>query len=120
MKALPLVVFTVLALTEVGLAEDSKFSKSTPELINKGKASFAVSCAACHGTMGAGDGPAAAALNPKPRNLATEKFKNGDTAQKIFGTISKGLPGTVMVAFGHLPEEERWALTHFVMSLRKK
>lgn len=30
---------------------------------------FAGRCASCHGTTGAGDGPAAAAQNPKPRDL---------------------------------------------------
>lgn len=112
-------VMMVLGTGSVALA-DGKPSKSTPELVAKGNAAFQVNCAACHGAKGAGDGAAAAALNPKPRNLATEKFKAGDTPQKIFNTISKGLPGTVMPGFGHLSEEERWALTHFIASLRKK
>lgn len=30
---------------------------------------FAERCATCHGTQGAGDGPASAGLVPKPRNL---------------------------------------------------
>jgi len=32
-------------------------------------------CATCHGASGAGDGPAAAALNPKPASFATASFR---------------------------------------------
>lgn len=32
-------------------------------------------CASCHGATGAGDGPAAAALDPKPGNLAAGAFR---------------------------------------------
>lgn len=34
-----------------------------------GRAVYEQSCAACHGPNGRGDGPAAMALNPKPRNF---------------------------------------------------
>ncbi len=94
--------------------------KKTPQLIDQGKASFQRNCAACHGDRGAGDGPAAAALNPKPRNLATEPFKNGSSPAQVFQTIAKGLPGTPMIAFGHLSEDERWGLAYYVAELRSK
>jgi len=35
-----------------------------------GRAVFKAQCVACHGSEGKGDGPAAAALNPRPANLA--------------------------------------------------
>ncbi len=41
----------------------------------KGKATFQTNCSSCHGPMGKGDGPLAAALNPKPRNLTGGDFK---------------------------------------------
>jgi len=40
----------------------------------KGKASFDQICASCHGTSGKGDGAAAAALSPKPRDLTDKKY----------------------------------------------
>ncbi len=92
--------------------------KKTPELLQKGKASFEMNCASCHGPAGAGDGAAAAALDPKPSNLATAKLKGGDKPAQIFATLGKGVPGTAMVAFTHLPEEERWALAYHVAALR--
>ena len=91
---------------------------STQALVEKGKASFNINCTACHGPRGAGDGPAAVALNPKPRNYATDVFKNGDKPENIFKTLAEGLKDTAMVSFAHLPEEERWGLAYYVLQLR--
>lgn len=93
--------------------------KATAELLDQGKKAFATSCAACHGEKGAGDGPAAAALNPKPRNFAKDKFKQGTKPEEIFKTIAAGVPGTPMVGFAYLPEKDRWALAYYVLELRK-
>jgi mono/diheme cytochrome c family protein len=51
-----------------------------------GKATFDMNCMSCHGPMGQGDGPLSAALNPKPRNLASGDFK--------FDTDKEGGAGT--------------------------
>lgn len=91
---------------------------STKELLEKGKATFNINCVACHGPKGAGDGAAAVALNPKPRNYATDTFKNGDKPEQIFKTLSDGLKDTAMVSFAHLPEQDRWALAYYVLELR--
>jgi mono/diheme cytochrome c family protein len=92
--------------------------KKTPALLEKGKASFALNCAACHGAKGEGDGVAAAALTPKPRNLATEPLQHGSSVAQVFETLSKGSPGTAMIGFTHLPEEERWGLAYYVLELK--
>jgi len=92
--------------------------KKTPDLVAKGKASYATNCAVCHGDSGKGDGVAGAALEPKPRNLVAGKFAKGAAPAQVFETLSKGLDGTTMVGYGHLPEEERWALTYYVLDLR--
>jgi caa(3)-type oxidase subunit IV len=98
----------------------SKFKKpwvSTPELIAHGKEQFQAQCVTCHGAEGHGDGAAAAALNPKPRNFtapATE-WKNGRKPSQIFGTLTKGLGG--MPSFSSVPTDDRWALVHYVHSL---
>ena len=90
----------------------------TPELIEKGKASFARNCVACHGEKGEGNGPAAGALDPKPRNLAAARIEGGPNA--IFKVLTTGKKGTAMIAFTHLSEEERWALAYFVDGLAGK
>jgi mono/diheme cytochrome c family protein len=89
-------------------------------LLDKGKASFTANCAACHGEKGDGTGPAAVALNPKPRNYATESFKQGDKLEDVFKSISEGVKGTQMVAFNYLPEVDRWALAYWVLELKGK
>lgn len=99
----------------------SKFSKGwepTPELIAHGKVVFAQQCTACHGDAGDGKGPAAAALNPHPRNFhVADGWKNGRKPSQIFKTLKDGIPGGAMASFGTLPLDDRWALTHYVASL---
>jgi len=90
----------------------------TPELIARGKTLFAVNCTSCHGTAGAGDGAAAAALNPKPRNFTTpEGWKYGSSVARITRTLTEGSPGTAMAAFQAIPMPDRIAIAHYVRSL---
>ena len=56
----------------------------------KGKESFNTICASCHGPEGKGDGPAAAALDPKPRNLSDAAFVSTLTDDHIFKVIKEG------------------------------
>ncbi|MBT9584829.1 cytochrome c [bacterium] len=88
--------------------------------IAAGKKVFKANCSSCHGKEGAGDGPAASALKPPPRNLATDSFKAGDTDEQIFNTITNGLPGSAMAGFKQLAEADRWKVVAFIKSLRKK
>ncbi|HEX9289524.1 MAG TPA: cytochrome c [Anaeromyxobacteraceae bacterium] len=92
--------------------------KRTPELLEKGRVSFKLNCASCHGETGKGDGVSAQALDPKPRNFAVGRFKYGAKPPQIFATLGKGIPGTAMIAFTQLPDEERWALAYYVSELR--
>lgn len=96
--------------------ELKKWIKPSPDVLTKGKDIFGQQCMTCHGAGGQGDGPAAAALNPKPRNFtAGEGWKNGRKVTEIFGTLTKGLNS--MPAFSVLKAEEKLALAHFVRSL---
>ena len=56
----------------------------------KGKSIFTGYCASCHGQTGKGDGPAAAALNPKPKDLSDPKVAGGLTDKYLADIISKG------------------------------
>jgi mono/diheme cytochrome c family protein len=94
--------------------------KPTPELIAKGKTLYSVNCASCHGPQGFGDGPAALALNPKPRNYHGTYWKFGGGVARIVQTISTGSPGTGMAAFTNIPLEDRFALAHFVRTFEVK
>ncbi len=56
----------------------------------KGKEKFNQICASCHGPTGHGDGPAAAALDPKPRNLSDPKYASTLSDEQIFKTVKEG------------------------------
>ena len=56
----------------------------------KGKEKYTQICASCHGPSGKGDGPAAAALDPKPRNLSDPKYVSTLSDEQIFKTVKEG------------------------------
>lgn len=86
------------------------------EQMKKGAEVYALNCVSCHGEQGAGDGAAAAALQPAPRNFTDKgvKWTNGSSPLAIFKTLANGIEGTSMAAYSNLSEDERWALTHYV------
>src|SRR4051812_6930815 len=97
--------------------------RATAELLAQGKAVYegsAAGCHACHGLTGEGNGPVAFAIKPPPRNFAKEPFKNGDSVEQVFTTITLGLPNTKMVGYPQLPEADRWALAYYVLTFRPK
>lgn len=51
---------------------------------------FKTKCTVCHGDHGAGDGPGAAALNPKPRAFADATWQASVTDDLIKKTIVEG------------------------------
>ena len=111
-------VLLVISFLLVGAAEAATAPKRTPELLAKGKAAFNTYCASCHGERGVGDGAAAAALASKPRNFAKDKFKQGAKVAQVFETIGKGVPNTPMAPFAYLSEDDRWALSYWVLELK--
>lgn len=56
----------------------------------KGAETFKTMCSSCHGATGAGDGAAAAALNPKPANLADPARAAAVTDEYIYKMIKLG------------------------------
>jgi mono/diheme cytochrome c family protein len=91
---------------------------TSPGLLAKGKDLFAGNCAPCHGETGQGDGPAAATLNPRPRNFTSSPgWKNGTDLPTIYKTLTKGISGTAMNSFDYLSKRDRMALAHYVQSL---
>ncbi len=53
---------------------------------------FKYTCGACHGVSGKGDGLAAAALNPKPRDYTDKAWQDSVTDAEIKKAILDGLP----------------------------
>ena len=103
------------------------------EMIEAGKRVYFTKCVWCHGVDGAGDGPAADRLWPRPRNFNQGTFKIRHTASgelplfdakkpvpgqnDLFETVTHGLPGSAMPSWeGILTEEQRLQVLSFVTS----
>ena len=88
------------------------------ESIERGRKLFVQYCAACHGVEGRGDGPAAASLPKRPKDLTRiarpPYFPDGVVAYRIANGVQ------VMPAWkGVLRTEDIWDLINFIRSLRR-
>src|SRR5881397_2072122 len=118
-----------------GLPEGFKKGELPPlppaEMIEAGKRVYFTKCVWCHGVDGAGDGPSADRLWPRPRNFNQGTFKIRHTASgelplfdyrkptpgqnDLFETVTHGLPGSAMPSWeGILTEEQRLQVLSFV------
>ena len=78
---------------------------------------FKTNCESCHGPQGHGDGPAGAALDPAPKNLAELQAQAGD--DYLFWRINTGKEGTSMVPWkGILTDEQIWQVVSFIRTLK--
>jgi mono/diheme cytochrome c family protein len=90
----------------------------SPALVEKGSELFRRNCVQCHGDLGHGDGPAAATLNPRPRNFTSpDGWKRGPDLPSIFTTLTEGVTGSSMASFDYLSKADRMALAHYVQAL---
>lgn len=70
----------------------------------KGKEVYNNTCSSCHGPGGKGDGVAAAALDPKPRDLSDPEYVSGLSNEHLVKVISEG-----GAAVGKSPLMPAWA-----------
>ena len=94
---------------------DAKNMKNPEKASDQGKKSVETNCASCHGPQGKGDGPAAAALNPKPANWQSDKVKK-ESDGELFWKITNGRGP--MPPWKHLPEKERWQIVNYIRQLQ--
>ncbi|MCL5266904.1 MAG: cytochrome c [Bacteroidetes bacterium] len=84
-------------------------------MIEKGKNLYMTDCVACHGAAGDGNGPAAATLNPKPRDFHSDKgWVNGRLMSGMFKTLTDGITGSAMPPFNSISVGDRLALISYV------
>lgn len=83
--AIPAVL--VYALITCACSGDDASGGSPAE---RGAATFKALCVTCHGTTGNGDGPGAAALDPKPRTFTDKKWQSSVTDDHIRKVVLYG------------------------------
>ena len=87
-------------------------STQDPKLVEHGAQVFKTKCVTCHADDGRG------LIGP---NLTDLQQIHGSTRMDLHGTISKGVPGTAMLAWGEqLPQTDILAVAAFVITLRGK
>lgn len=95
------------------------------DAIDAGQEIFITNCATCHGATGAGDGEAAAGLDPKPANLGDADMMSTLTDGYLFWRVTKG--GTIEPFNSAMPsweqgltEDQRWQVISFVRTLSEQ
>ncbi len=87
------------------------------EKYEQGKTLFLEKCQLCHGASGQGNGPAAAAYNPKPANFTDLNFWKGDVEKKIAETIKNGYK--VMPPVDLKPDEIKAVIEYMEHTFKK-
>ncbi|RDH87026.1 MAG: hypothetical protein DIZ78_05905 [endosymbiont of Escarpia spicata] len=124
-KTLNLVVSIITAGLLIALSSTAMADAATGKAVYDGKGA----CGACHGPAGKGDGPAAAAMNPKPRSFSEGIFNydtDGDGATgtdiDLFNIIKSGSAAyggaPTMPGRADIPETEIQALVAYIRTLK--
>ena len=103
--------FDAIRITKIAIAP-----RILPDM-KLGEKLFQVNCTSCHGNTGRGDGLAGVNLDPKPANFHDPDLIWNSAPYKFYNTIKLGVPGTGMVSFAHLTDEEVWALAFYIKSM---
>ena len=113
----------LLAISLASAEEHDSHAKKTSE-IEEGRQIFITNCSACHGVEGKGDGAAAAALDPKPRNFTDAAYMKARPKATLLKVITEGGASVglspVMVAWnGTLSHEQIGAVLKYVLTFSK-
>ena len=92
--------------------------KPTPESLAKGKKTYAIDCAMCHGENGDGKGELAGDLKNVTDFTAPEALKNR-TDGELFAVMRKG-KGEMPPEGDRAKNEDIWNLVNYIRSLKKK
>lgn len=112
--------------TESGATQNTKVDAGSPApatvtAADRAEANhlFETRCATCHGKDALGDGPAAAALNPRPRNFHDQEWQKATTDQTIESAIVYG-GAAVGKSLAMAPNPDLQAKPGVVAALREK
>lgn len=122
-SSISIAAFTLVASLALTSHADDRIGRASDRLapMASGAELFTQNCLACHGPRGDGDGPAAAALNPRPRKLSDKQLMSKISDETIFNTVKKGGQAMgkspIMPAFVQLDDASIRALVVHVRTL---
>ncbi|HEY5328092.1 MAG TPA: cytochrome c [Mucilaginibacter sp.] len=110
----------VFAQQAAWVAPNAAKNVKNPQAGNKSviadaKTLYVANCAPCHGNKGKGDGPAAAALNPKPADHSSARVQS-ETDGSLYWKLSEGhnpMPSYKKI----LTDQQRWELVDYIRTL---
>lgn len=92
----------------------------TADTLAKGNTLFTISCVACHGPEGRGDGPLTkkTKIDPAPRNFTSPDFQRLRTDGELFWVLKHGSHGTEMMRMDFFfTDDELWTLIRYIRML---
>jgi cytochrome c553 len=112
----------VTLLTALVVGSPGAWTAASANTEAKAPEKFTTFCVPCHGPAGKGDGAAAAALNPKPRNFSDGKYMNARTDAQLLNVIKNGSAAEklspLMTGYGSiLNDQEIKEIVVFIRSL---
>ena len=84
--------------------------------LTRGKHSYAIECARCHGNLGKGDGPAATKLDGPMPDLSLDATQN-QTDGELYWKISEGR-APMPLKKNALTNDQRWDVINYLRSLK--
>ena len=109
------VIFLGLAVSAYSQSQESQNTVSQDS--SRGETLYQNRCQFCHGVGGDGNGPAASALNPRPRDFTDPIFWKYTNNEKIAQIIMNG-HGRGMPAFTFSPEDIKTVID-YISHLKK-
>jgi mono/diheme cytochrome c family protein len=115
-------VLVVVLAVLIGLVPALLAAQAKGDLV-AGQAVYKARCANCHGSKGAGDGPAGKFLKDKPKDWTKGEGLKGLSDQQLYDSIRKGGQAVgkspAMIAFPSLSEAEIWNVIAYAKTLHK-
>jgi high-affinity iron transporter len=90
--------------------------RTAPDLVH-GARLYQEGCSVCHGKDGSGETATALGLEPRPADLRSGARMDAYTPYRAYNLLALGVEGTAMPAYPTLSEDERWALSFYLLTL---